>query len=555
MLEPLFTTPEQAPVRLPVRKRPQSRKPVPGPSASRTFEFVTSDSAGKPPAEARKFIRSYVMRGKNKKRTNDRLRAGASWINHEAASFREGQLCEPEREPSETLVLSSSLTRDTVALAPYLPHPFRPPPDLTLFNFATPLDGQSRYLIYRFFTSIKETMYPAEWCFEFDRTKVCWFRWLLHDAAYLHSVLFMVSAFQDLMDLRMAGTGRHETWDLNFSPHTQYRLRKTIQLLQERIQDHEQQLSDTTTAIIMTLAMMADASGDVEACQMHVAGLKKLVRMRGGLQGFEDNRQMQIKICRVDLGWSIKNGTQPDFYDGAISWEPFLDKVIQNNPPYPDQPTSTVVQNSMATWGFKLRNVFSDLRDFSRMANTLIPRSHQKLQPELFQEMTLSFQYRLLLLDYSVDEDPVKEAIRLGLLAYETTIFLQIPGVKLDSPLFGDRLRAAIESVIVSSPGVAELKLWLLFVGAIIVFDFKEPWLLESIRELTREQTWEVVRQRMKAVMWIDIVHDGPGQQAFEAVQQNRPPLKPLTSGKSTGSRPLPFTGPTAWIPSILYRH
>ena len=141
-------------------------------------------------------------------------------------------------------------------------------------------------------------MYPAEWCFEFDRTKCCWFRWLFHDTPYLHSVLFMVSAFQDLVNQKATSTGKNETRGFNFSPQTQQLLRRTIELLQERIQDREQQVSDTTVAVVTTLAMMADASGDGTACKAHVAGLKKIVKIRGGLRGFDDNRQIQIKICR-----------------------------------------------------------------------------------------------------------------------------------------------------------------------------------------------------------------------------------------------------------------
>lgn len=148
------------------------------------------------------------------------------------------------------------------------------------------------------FTTIKECLYPAELCFEWDQAKVCWFRWLLIDPAYLESVLFMVSGFQDLVDLKVSGPHSSGTWNFSYSNRTQWHLRKTLKLLQEKIQDHNTQLSDSTLAVVTTLAMMADASGDTLACQTHVAGLKKMVKIRGGLRGFESNRQIQIKLCR-----------------------------------------------------------------------------------------------------------------------------------------------------------------------------------------------------------------------------------------------------------------
>lgn len=192
------------------------------------------------------------------------------------------------------------------------------PPDLTLFNFATPLDNNSLYLIYRcrliqcththrkspdllpVLTTIKDTLYPVEWCFEPDRTKVCWFRWLLQDAAYLHSVLFMVSAFQDLFNMRATGGRKsYDTgWGVTFSPETRGRLREAIRLLQYNIDDREKQIEDVTAAVVIQLAVMADAMEDVDAFEAHSNGLRNIVRLRGGLEAFNDNRQLQIKLCR-----------------------------------------------------------------------------------------------------------------------------------------------------------------------------------------------------------------------------------------------------------------
>lgn len=145
---------------------------------------------------------------------------------------------------------------------------------------------------------MKQTLYPAEWYFEFDYTGVCWFRWLLSDEAYLNSILFTVSAFQDLLERRTKGPMKGTTWSSSFSPQTQLYLRKTIALLQQKIENTAEQISDVTAAVVVSLAMMAGASGDDEACEAHVEGLKKMVKMRGGLDGFQSNRQMQMKLSR-----------------------------------------------------------------------------------------------------------------------------------------------------------------------------------------------------------------------------------------------------------------
>lgn len=69
-------------------------------------------------------------------------------------------------------------------------------------------------------------------------------------------------------------------------------------LLQDKLQTPEKQLEDTTTATIISLAMMADAMEDGQAFEAHSNGLRRIVRMRGGLQAYTHNRQLQIKLCR-----------------------------------------------------------------------------------------------------------------------------------------------------------------------------------------------------------------------------------------------------------------
>lgn len=87
-------------------------------------------------------------------------------------------------------------------------------------------------------------------------------------------------------------------WTGEFSPSTRNRLRYTIKLLQDKLHDPKKQLEDTTTATIISLAMMADAMEDTQAFEAHSNGLRRIVRMRGGLQGYTHNRQLQIKLCR-----------------------------------------------------------------------------------------------------------------------------------------------------------------------------------------------------------------------------------------------------------------
>ncbi|CEI67499.1 hypothetical protein FVEN_g5602 [Fusarium venenatum] len=515
MLEPFFAAPVD-PQPLIVKTKPRARRPGPRQQGPKKFEFVSSGPVGKPAPESRKFIRSHVMRGKNTKKTLT--------IQPKQDDFEE--IHRPVTLAVTNLTQDSLWTvghthsrgdRAWIQSPSLIAHLIKPPPDLELFTFAAPLDQNSQYLIYRFLTTIKDTLYPAEWCVDSDYQKSSWFHWLLEDPAYLHCVCFMVSAYKDLITAR--GRGKHnEGWGGEFSPSTRNRLRHTIKLLQDRLEDPKKQMDDTTTATIISLATMADAMEDAQAFEAHSNGLRRIVGMRGGLQAYTHNRQLQIKLCRVDLGWSIRNGCKPEIYDGRPAWEPLLEAFGTVACSFEIQEPSLNFMNMYYTWDWRLQNAFKDLRDFSALANKLSPGA-QKLKPEAFQEIMLSIQYRLLKLDFSSSSDPLPEALRIGLLAYESTMFLQMLGTKLKSESFELQFREAIQGIPVQGEAAANVKLWLLLVGSMIIFEGSEEWLVQCIRSLAGRQGWEEVRVRVREVMWIDVVHDGPGREAYEAAQ------------------------------------
>jgi hypothetical protein len=145
-------------------------------------------------------------------------------------------------------------------------------------------------------------MYPLEWCVDQHVSNLCWFYWACTDTVYLHSLLFAVSAFHDLLGVTLNNSlspaRRGDLTSYYFSARTLRHLRRTMQLLQERLQDSTRQLEDATASVVITLAMMADVVGDSEASKAHVNGLKEMVRLRGGMKSMESNRDVQLKLCR-----------------------------------------------------------------------------------------------------------------------------------------------------------------------------------------------------------------------------------------------------------------
>jgi hypothetical protein len=132
----------------------------------------------------------------------------------------------------------------------------------------------------------KNSINPVEFCIDSDLSRISWFEWLISDVAYLHSVLLGTSTMNDFMLQRPP------------SKTTYFHRGKTIALLNEHLSDSAVSLSDSTFGTVINLTLLAELQGDDTAARTHMAGLRRMVRLRGGLEGFRDNVKLHIKIIR-----------------------------------------------------------------------------------------------------------------------------------------------------------------------------------------------------------------------------------------------------------------
>lgn len=225
---------------------------------------------------------------------------------------------------------------------------------------------------------------------------------------------------------------------------------------------------------------------------------------------------MLTAYYRIDLGWALKYGVKPDFADPEMSWDPHLDDTILLESPVLPESMSASIRDYVQTLTYKLRNVFADLQAFASVANKLAVSS-RKLRPDLFQEIMLSIQYRLMLLEYDMDRQPIEEALRLGLLAFQTSVFIQMKNIRVKYEDLIERLRKTMSRIPETVPLLVDLKLWILLMGAIALFDPDVRWLEENIRRTAKGRSWEEVHTLMRSIMWIDLVHDTPGRQVFDS--------------------------------------
>lgn len=128
-------------------------------------------------------------------------------------------------------------------------------------------------------------MYPIGRYSRSDANNTSWFHWTQLDLAYLHSILYTTSFFYDSLKGQK-------------SKRTEFYSYRTIHELNKRLADPATALTDSTTAVVMGMALIAACFGDVESAHMHVMGLKRIVGLRGGVESFANKPQLQAKLRR-----------------------------------------------------------------------------------------------------------------------------------------------------------------------------------------------------------------------------------------------------------------
>ncbi|KAF8849032.1 hypothetical protein BDZ45DRAFT_773889 [Acephala macrosclerotiorum] len=443
-------------------------------STGSTNIFIVSTSLDEPNTAARKLIRSHVMRGKNaKKVASSHLKPGA-WINRDGGA--EGDLVRTE----EVSTLSGPRMEFTGS-------------GLSTFQFADDVQPYMADLIFKFFTVIKESLYPIEVCLSWDPRSSKWFEYLQSDAAYLHSMMWSTQLYFDWLQ------GREP------SHSALVHLNTTLNLLRSRIVDGQIATSDTTISAVIGLVMMAVLVGNQEEARKHMDALHKMVAMRGGLRALRENSQLQIKCCRADLSIALASGTTPFFFSSNIAWEPFLPTADDHIVPLPDM-------------DLKLANSWCDLRTFCRSANIAF-QTGQKVNPELFQETLISIEYRLIHLD--LEKDILQETLRLATLAFSTTVFLQMAGVKVRYGSLSRQLKSSIHhKSLEQAPD--DLCIWIFFVASIsAVTDEDDFWVIPLLKrrlQIADVESWNAVRGILKKFTWIDALHDADGKRVFDRV-------------------------------------
>ncbi|KAF5564812.1 hypothetical protein FPHYL_4539 [Fusarium phyllophilum] len=265
----------------------------------------------------------------------------------------------------------------------------------------------------------------------------------------------------------------------------------------------------------MALINQEQAAEHYVAAETHMAGLKKVVDLRGGLEKIEDDI-IAVKICRTDILFAMQQGGHPLFHRDHICH-------IKRNLAY----KGFTLQQDSAAYSSQLdptlQQAFSDAMVLCRLLNKHADEKPLDLLD--FQEVLVSICYRLLqfrTIGESRFKRDTQSTYHIGLCLFMMSVYFNNKQDRMARPgLIKTLVKEAIESQL--NEGEDEFKFWLLILGGISVpvRDGRE-WFVGKLQEqasLLGIMAREEVKGCLARFPWMDAIHDEPSRKLWDQVR------------------------------------
>ncbi|KAG9254838.1 uncharacterized protein F5Z01DRAFT_98501 [Emericellopsis atlantica] len=465
-------------------------------SVQTRLQFITTTAENNSPSlrpRQKRQVRSHAARS----------RAGRPQVHQRPLSSWLHQQCDGP---------ASGAIGDHEALPPLLePEPAHLPVDYSLLQLPSHVEPRVLHDALPFFRMAQERIYPKDVCYILVELDATWLAHMISDPVYFNAVAFATQGYFEVVS-----HGHLTAKPLLY-------LTRTLQLLRQRLDspDNPGVNANSTMMTIVLLALVSEEIEPGENIANHLAGLEKLVGLRGGLSRVRSQgEELWTKVCRMDIVVAIRFDTKPRFFRDTMSWSSYLLKN-QLKERRPDANAEELAQYISAK-NTDLGNVWLDCKIFCDLAN-LAHQSGNLMRSEDFAEIMLSILYRLL--HHSRMADVVQETLRLGMLAYITSIYLGETSIGIDQRrhlmhLFTSSL-TKLEVNVETIP--APLGFWLLFIWHTLTSPpdaaaHLDAWLARLAEQLDVDD-WEEARTLLKASLWINVLHDHMGKRVFDTLR------------------------------------
>ncbi|KAK3684052.1 putative necrosis-inducing factor-domain-containing protein [Podospora appendiculata] len=428
---------------------------------------MVTPSSAKVDQALRKQIRSYVMRGRNRKRLLDKDVKMGSWVNDQAQ----------HSQNSESMLGLRADARQGV--------PITVGTDMALIPFAEYMKPYMLELVFQWFNVLKQSMYPVEVCVQFEVAPVDWQQCMAKDKAYVHSGTAVSDAtIAIIMTLCMVADAMGDP---------------------EAAKKHINGLHKIVTLRGGLGALRHNYTLQLKVCRADLGyavntGTKSLFFADG--VSWDSYIQVASRDGISSMGRTIgkqnpiENGTNTDIKE---PWDPSCQSHDPFSPyttPSPESPVCPQPNPDKIILDYRLVNIWTDLQEWTRATNIAFQTGF-KIDGRVFQEIAVSAQYRLVHLGYDNRHSSQETLLRSGMLAFTITTFLKINGVAVKYEALAQSIRGTLLSPSFladaeqtgarggRSAAFLRLKLWYLFVAYVSVLDGAEDEavLVHRVRE------------------------------------------------------------------------
>ncbi|KAF7865185.1 hypothetical protein EAF04_006162 [Stromatinia cepivora] len=289
-----------------------------------------------------------------------------------------------------------------------------------------------------------------------------------------------------------------------------HHLSRAFRLINDKLSGNDA-VADNTIAAVLTMSHYYRLQGQYRQGLLHLQGLERMVEMRGGITSLE----------KADLEYSLHLGTSLRQTVQDIECNnSFCIGETDHSDFYGRQVISSAQGNLQLSTN--LRVLLTDIAYFAWLLNEAIVGRGPPLDSYKLHNTLLLLGYRLISM-YPLrilrPNNPLEDAMHLGLTSFVATFIRRIDSKVPDSPLLARLIKSSTQQLSSNKHEHSEVLLWLLLIGkSSVLGNVDNTWLVQKISQTMHAlglQCWFDIKRILEGFPWVGALHDKEGTATF----------------------------------------
>ncbi|KAI0475085.1 hypothetical protein GGR56DRAFT_496566 [Xylariaceae sp. FL0804] len=306
---------------------------------------------------------------------------------------------------------------------------------------------------------------------------------------------------------------------------------RCMQLVNARLSDSREALSDPTLAVVVALTLNERAQGAHRSAAVHFRGVQRIIELRGGVaQLVRQAPALAQKVFRSDLEIALQRGAPTEY---AVDVLPGRDAIARLLGRFAEETGRRRTRHpDGCAPADAVEDILEDVICFTSLVNGHWG-SEAAMDGFIFHDVLIVTGYRLLRVGpLGGPRLPTwrANALQLGLIMYMTVFLTGLGLQRLPTPLLSRLVReVATQSPISEEKETQELLLWFLFTGRSSIFNqpAEDEWLVPRALDVVRRLgilCWDDLCRSLSEYPWVGALQGSAAQAFWQAVQRHELP-------------------------------